>query len=156
MKNNLRGSSIFTAYVFDDTFKQYVRIMEMESEGLFNLLLTAMPYENVYILDKRGPRFIDRFKGAELKKVKTGFKKKEDGASREGNPDKHSFDIQLVIEAGYEQLECNNEGLTDFDDAVRIACEQKDMASPTKEERKQAKSIFESEFKWYADNHKSK
>lgn len=57
------------------------------------------------------------------------------------------FDAQLVILTGYEQKDSNDEGMTDFGDAVRIACEQNNMQAPTKQEEKKARAEFKKEFK---------
>ena len=61
--------------------------------------------------------------------------------------------IQQVVDIGYEQLSCNDEGLTDSDDAIRIFSERnKDLTlsdSFVKKLEEACRKAFEDEFKFY-------
>ena len=132
----MRQAKIFTVYAFDNMYDQYVRIIEMESKGLFNLLLPSLPYFRVYIKQGRGERFIKLHLGLKLQEVKTG-----------NNNAKEPFEIGNVLHWGYEQQASNDEGSVDFDDAVRLACENDGMEPPTPAQRKEAHRSFKQEFK---------
>ncbi len=54
--------------------------------------------------------------------------------------------LEEVIVWGYEISGCNDEGLTDFDEAVRLAMEQGGMEMPTDEQLDEWRVKFDAEF----------
>lgn len=59
---------------------------------------------------------------------------------------KKPFEEALVLSAGYEQQDSNKDGLVDFEEAIRIACENENMQFPTLPEKAHARVKFLHEF----------
>jgi len=71
-------------------------------------------------------------------------------------------DVRDIISVGYEQLQCNDEGLTDAGDATRIWVDRLHQSMGASRDQQVldlldplVEAAFEKEFSWYRENGRS-